>query len=475
MARPLNPGSGRPAFPSSRSSHSYEDSGTAQGGGKQHLDIIYEGYDIVPKESQPDESKGRWHLAHTISMPATQPDLEHLVRKQSLSRCTASQMMYDNRMQGSKRAHIYHIIRDRDTEKPDRTHELAFLKLERDRKQKDSRRPKKKTLSMQIILECKTRPHDRISLAAPGSLAPQGPASASGGLSPTNHGSARPLPFTWPSTPISTPRPQYLPPYARPQALSGQGSQLNVSDLDSRTSRDQLVPLPTPTSNYDSDDSEYFRSVSPSSTISSDTVRSSGRASNLALGPKPSSSAIDPRAHIEDDDDSYRVTVKAPGGRMYESRIPKSSAEKVSSSIPNDTRIHTSPLMNQQQIPDHEKSHYAGQHHLAATNGHSYASTGTQTDRELNIFDHMKPDLNNEFAPGSKVKPVERVQSESPFVPGRMPNTSSNNRDEVTSVDVSRDEKEHLAARLRGDVEIPNHYEKPSWMSNMQPGQPFHT
>ena len=129
----------------------------------------YEAYTIRPDDLA--SSKDRWSLPPKKSIPATQVDLHTEVFRQRQSGRTACRELED--CHGPKRQYIDRLIRERNASTTSGHFEVAQLRLERipkdfgkaadrssgrnyharDYKQKDSTRPRQRTVYMHVILQ----------------------------------------------------------------------------------------------------------------------------------------------------------------------------------------------------------------------------------------------------------------------------------------------------------------------------------
>lgn len=297
MARPFNETT-RPVLRAHNSYHGHEKSKTVIDGDTPS-NPIYEGYDITPRESTLGENQGRWYRADTTGMPTSQRDLQKLVRDQASSSTTAVEALLDRKMQGSKRKHIYSFIDSRDSASPERKHHLVFLKLNRNPKKGNSKKARPKTLSMNIILEGKLRPRNNVGPPLPRSMSSQGSFRATGDLPTTIHGSAVSMLGTV-SAPINTPRPQYLPSYSGKTAQTGPNRPPTVQISNSQNGMGQrYAPSAPRTTIYDRDGLVSLVPSSPSSALSSDTIRLSPRRLSSSSSPvdTPSISLLRTSAH----------------------------------------------------------------------------------------------------------------------------------------------------------------------------------
>lgn len=413
MARPIN-AHPRPGLPTHRSYHDHEPTNRQIIGGETSPTHIYECYEITPKRSPVDEDLGRWHRADTKRIPYSEQDLHQFVRKQYSSEYTVIDAFDDKKMQGSKRQHIKDFIEEKNASNPDWEYNLKYLKLDRNRKHRDSKKPRQKTLSMMIILERKLRPRDRIGFPLPRTVSSQGPIHASGSLPAANHMPGYLMPGTV-TAPNNTIRPQYTPSYARCRGLNGQYSPSMPQVVDNRNSR--AVPS-TPsiprTPIYDSDESAGLRPASPSSTLSSDTARSSSRRTSNCSSP-------------------FDVTFGS--------------------------------------FPRTNSHHVQGNNRMAFDRGvhYSYHDRGTQTDKDLYAPRSTRLSQTNPSGPVSQVKLNEPSTTGRSGANDLLPHNVQNKHDVSASLDGHSDEQETpKPERTREATDIK--FEKPAWMYNLQPG-----
>ncbi len=305
MARPLT-GIARPGLHTHRSYHGHEENKRQSIEDGTPPTPRYEGYDITPRESPLCENRGRWHCTNTKPTPASERALQQFVRDLSLTNYNVLNVLYDRKMQGSKGKHIENVIASKASANPAWEFQVVFLKLNRNHKKRDSKSSRHRTLSMQLILECNLRPHDNIALPLPLSMSSQCPIRATVGLPVANHGQESYMLGTV-TTPINNPRPQYLPSYIRQRAPSRPNSPPRVQYSDIQNGRGQLFAPPEPrTANHDSDESTSFRPASPSSTLSSDTARSSSRGTSYSSSPIDTASNFLPRTSTQYARESHR-------------------------------------------------------------------------------------------------------------------------------------------------------------------------
>lgn len=486
MATSNNPPNKRPGLPGQRSSN--EDERPRQSSIEGQLSpfiLTYVGFNIEPRETQHDESKGRWYRATTTIMPATQRDLEHLVGKQSSSNCNAMEIFYSPQMKGSKRRHITHVIEVEDDAHPNRKHELAYLMLEHDHKHRDSKRSKIRTLSIQIILECQKRPPPHTNLSLPAPTPAHGMVTNRGGIPSRIDGSERPITGATPNSLMATPRPQYVPPYAQYRGPQSYGSLPSGQATDVRNGRNSSLQSRKLSSNIsDSDESQEDRSASPASTVSSGVASSASRRHSSSSYPSNLSSASVSRTYPGNADES------GVGGRLegnvQDFRFPQSNTGQVSPqiprqaatgthedqsyrtvdskcsqdrSIPTHTRhdtLQADPAISRQIYPSYQAMAPVGPIPAASTLPRFYTSTGTQIDRE-SVSNHEEPPAIN-----SGITPT--------VTPDR--GNESDSEDEVTSIEESADGLEP-SNHFPNQADLkPISYDKPAWMDNMQPGKP---
>lgn len=395
----------------------------------------YEGYSITPNESEYDESRGKWYRALTKPMPGSQREFENLIRRQSLSDETVMEVLYSPRMMGSKREHIENYINAKDAANPGWKHELAYLKLERFPKHKLSRQSSKRTASMQIVLECKPRPRNNVAPMHPHasySSSAMGRDSSSTNFTPTRTQSSALL-----TAPVDTSPSRYLPPNNQPGGTNRNSNFPNAKTANRRDGRDPIVPPLTPASNeYKRNGAEEPRSLSPCSTVSSNTVSPLPRnASNSSMlfGNTPAAS--------QPGEDQMTVERSYTAESRDNARQPSTGHANPQSEtmLSNPQRLHT--------------------------------TTGTHTDVDC-LTDNPPFDTFNHPEPGASPQ-------------GLAANENSCSRDHAPSDDVNEEKKaafedgrfDHPKRNMGGsfgDTIGPNLYEKPVWMNNLQPGQLLH-
>ncbi len=151
----------------------------------------YEGYTIRPDDFA--SSEDRWSLPPKKSIPATQEDLHTEVIRQRQSGRTACRELED--CHGPKRQYIDRLIKERNASNLLGHFEVAQLRLERipkdsgkssnrsggrnyharEYKQKDSTKPRQKTVYMHIILQFIKDPKRRLARTPQDGLAPCSP------------------------------------------------------------------------------------------------------------------------------------------------------------------------------------------------------------------------------------------------------------------------------------------------------------
>lgn len=413
MARPIN-AYPRPGLPAHRSYHGHEQTNGPSIGGETSPTRIYECYEITPKRTPVDEDLGRWYRANTKRIPYSEQDLHQFVRKEYSREYTVIDAFNDKKMQGSKRQHIEHFIEERNASNPDWEYNLKYLKVDRNRKHRESKKPRQKTLSMMIILECKLRPRDRINFPLPRTMSSQGPIRASGSLPAANHMPGYLVPSTV-TAPNNSIRPQYTPPYARCRDSNGQHSTPMPQVVDNRNSQGVSYTPPTlRTPTYDSDESAGLRPASPSSTLSSDTARSSSRRTSNC-------------------------------------------------SSPFDTAFVSFPRTN--------TYHAQGHNHLAFDRGtqQPYFSQGTQTKEDLYVPHSSRPTHSYLSTPVSRVVPNERSNRGTSGAHNLTSPDIHSKQDTSTSLDGHSDEQETPKPESTQEASGIT-FEKPAWMYNLQPG-----
>ena len=151
----------------------------------------YEGYTVRPDDLASSEE--RWSFPPTKSIPATQEDLHTEVIRQRQSGRTACRELED--CHGPKRQYIDRLISERNASTSLGHFEVAQLRLERiprdsgkssnrnsgrnyharDYKQKDSIKPRQKTIYMHIILQFMKNPNRSLADIPPDNFAPRNP------------------------------------------------------------------------------------------------------------------------------------------------------------------------------------------------------------------------------------------------------------------------------------------------------------
>lgn len=163
----------------------------------------YEGYTIRPDDLA--SSEDRWSFPPKKSIPATQEDLHAEVIRQRQSDRTACRELED--CHGPKRQYIDRLIRERDASTSLGHFEVAQLRLERiprdsgkashrnsgrnyharDYKQKDSMRPRQKTVYMHIILRFMKNPNLGLAQIPQDNFIPRNPNVGNGYRSGGQH------------------------------------------------------------------------------------------------------------------------------------------------------------------------------------------------------------------------------------------------------------------------------------------------
>jgi hypothetical protein len=259
-----NDSCGRPSFPIRHTFHGYRPSTNGPVTNGPFYPAIYEGYLFIPSEHSPFED--RWTRARPMKLPVSQDDLYDQVAKQRKSGITSTEELCSLRVNNAKRAMIYKLIHERSMSGSGSTYELVALKLERDyvqieepengktynrkhdSKHKTSRRRRKRTVSVYVVLQCPVR---RASDVTPtqslNALERSSGAYAIGRNS-------RPLSEfesgTVPNTARSTPRLEYVPSYARPRDTTRSDNASDTQntngqfDWESHYRRRQSIPPP---------------------------------------------------------------------------------------------------------------------------------------------------------------------------------------------------------------------------------------
>lgn len=165
----------------------------------------YEGYTVRPDDLASSEE--RWSIPPRKSIPATQEDLHTEVIRQRQSGRTACRELED--CHGPKRQYIDRLISERNASTSLGHFEVAQLRLERilrdsgktsnrnsgrnyharDYKQKDSTKPRQKTVYMHIILQFMKNPNKSLVDIPPDNFAPRNPNVGNSHLSGRQHAS----------------------------------------------------------------------------------------------------------------------------------------------------------------------------------------------------------------------------------------------------------------------------------------------
>lgn len=211
--------------------------------------VIYEGYLFIPSEHSLFED--RWTRARPMKLPVSQDDLYDQVVKQRKSGNTATEELCGLRVDNAKRAMIYKLIHERSMSESGSTYELVALRLERDyvrdekpetgknynrkydSKHKTSKRRRKRTVSVYIVLQRPVKRTSDVPLA--NALNSSGKFPGANTISSNSHPSQEFVAMTAPNTPRNTPRLEYVPSYARPRDSNGND---NHSDTQSVNGRD---------------------------------------------------------------------------------------------------------------------------------------------------------------------------------------------------------------------------------------------
>ena len=446
----------RPNLPVYGSYPGHGDVGRPASGHESDPPVTYEGYRITPRGSRHDQGKGKWYGAHTIEMPATLRDLEHMIQSRSSSGRTVLQELYSPRLEGSKREHIESFIRRRDALDPGRRHDLAYLHLDQYQRHKESKPSKWKTSAMQIIFECRIRPRNHPIL-------PQQPVSSCG--SPIRKGGWVPSSPTTAaahgttiSPPMKTSRPQYLPQYVRQSETFPANDWLSSTSEGNRSHRDSVISTPkTINSDYDSNESEETRPGSPCSTASSDIIFSeSRRRSSSSVSSGNASVTSQTAGEDSSNEDSCATLTEAEGQTEEFWSLSDSSGRKhlLPSSVCRDLLQSVGRGNPKGMAP------YIG----------DQCSIGTQTDQESDQSDGTQSLARQPNSHEMSTKPVKSNEAaiwqngkQSPgktVDPGKTSESQSNDNDGAHSIG---DHQEAIEMAF---------YEKPSWMDDLRPGLP---
>ena len=423
--------------------------------GNTALAAKYIGFDITPNDSNYDESKGKWYRAHTKVMQVSQRDLERLVRKQSSGDDTVLEALYDPQMRGSKRKHITQVMQERDATFPAYKHELVYLKLDRQSQLKDSKKSKKQTQLMQIILERRMPPPPNTGLlTAPPSLV-RGPVETPHTIQQTlatsvnTHSGPSNLPYLYES-----PRNVIYTPHS-------------VTQLQRDATGEGLLPSPRPLLTrqpgflWESDDSLGYRSASPASTASTDTARSVPRVSSgmprrsflqaaKSTGKAPEKGEIYSTSIAEEEEEDSDNTKTPDHTGFQRAQAPQASH----SGSNNGLTAHTHFSTKHKRISATSKNQQDRMQTENPTSRPSYTSSGTQTDPVI-----ISP------------IPCELVSRDNSKCVSSHKHHKVSIEDDDTSIDESCEDSETALQDLRMSKLAVKGYEKPSWMHKMQPGR----
>ena len=410
--------------------------------------IIYEGYSFAPREYA--QTRGRWYQPQIRQMPGTQREFANLIRRQLLSDLTVMDQLYNPRMEGPKREHVERFINTRDSEDPGREHKLAYLKLERSYKPKSTRQSRGRTVSMQIILECKER-FRKNSLPIMPQSASQRSSATQGPPFPMTHTSTGHQPGLQSTMLAKTPRPQYLPSYALQRDPS---KSTGVADRNSLNNHRLAKPTQGPVSvNNDNDDSDDSGTNSPCSTASSENAKLYSRRTSssaaLTMGSPPKSGTMS-----DDDDDDLdstpRATISSGKKEPNETRNPPRSVATgyFDQSIDGGDSIAPAVRSSRSSAGNSES---VGQDHRANMRAQGQPGPSCNDDPRSGGSFRCRPepwlsDSSEERSHDMRQRPQDQLESE--------PKTVSTFRIE------SQDE----------DAGGPDSYAKPAWMDNLQPG-----
>ena len=436
---------------------SYTDGGPSSNSttaGKTAQSASYIGFDITPNESIPDDSKGRWYRAHTKVMHVSQRDLDRLVRKQSSGDDTVLEALYDPQMRGSKRRHITQVMQERDATFPAYKHELVYLKLDRQSQSKDSKKSKKQTQSMQIILELRIPPPPNTGLLTSAPSSVRGPVD-------TPHPSRQMAALSLnPENGLSN-LPEAL---QRPRNLSYAPS--SAMPLRRNATGEGLLPGPRPSLTRlpvflcDSDDSLGYRSASPASTVSTDTARSVPRIS----------SGVPRRSYLQ----AANVTGRAPEkGEIYSTSIAEEEEDNDNIGTPDQTNFQRAQAPQDSQSVSNSgltaHTHFSAKHKRAST------SSENQQDRMHTENPNSRPSYTSSSTQTDPVNnssiPCDRCLRDNSRCVSSNQHYKVSVEDDVTSIDESCGDSE-TASQDPGKSDLADKdYEKPSWMQKMQPGK----
>ena len=458
MATPLTTETSRPGPPGRGSFHGYGDTGRPSVGNEIFPDTIYEGYNITPRDPE-YKGQARWFQALTEPIPGTQQGFRGLIRKHSPNSCSALDELYSSRMKGSKRDHIQWFINTKIASNPERTYELAYLKLEQYPKRK-TKCPSKKTFSIQMLLECKPRLRNATLPSQP--VATNGPAASYIGPAPMGLDSTRINPGVTPPSAMACSRPQYLPPHVRQNHLHGDKNYPDAVTLNNRDSRDIAIESATRAENdSDSDDSDERRPISPCSTMSSDTVMSSSR--RVSSSSIVDASGSSPKSVSRDFDENLLRMEVQTNIKKERRCISKSSDRDDWPSFYLESRASPNSTAHGQTGMSPTECREQGQQ---SSTQQFYTSTGTQTDQGLDLVGHEGLVSGGLQCPKPEIEPVAPKTTE---MSSQTQVPASENNDDVPKTQLD-EPLEAKAERSDRGTERESFYEKPVWMNDLRPG-----
>ena len=242
MANANDMRSGRPSY------HGYRPSINGPVASNPSFPVIYEGYLFIPSEHSLFED--RWTRARPMKLPVSQDDLYDQVVKQRKSGNTATEELCGLRVNNAKRAMIYKLIHERSMSESGSTYELVALRLERDyvrdeepetgknynrkhdSKHKTSKRRKKRTVSVYVVLQRPVKRTSDVPLA--NDLNSSGQFPGANTIGSNNRPSEVFVARTAPNTSRSTPRLEYVPSYARPRDTNGNDNRSDAQTVNER-------------------------------------------------------------------------------------------------------------------------------------------------------------------------------------------------------------------------------------------------
>lgn len=459
----------RPQFPGHPRSHSFGYTSNAPSVSNTTLPAIYECYTITPSEARDEDltSQDRWTRAHRTRSAATEKDLEATIDIQRHSERKAQEDLRS--ISVAKHGQIIDIIEGRQRSNPGFTYHLVALKLEQgyvkgksssrkqDHKHIDSKKSKKSTASMQIVLQRKSGLRQGVIPLTAGCPTTPGTASSNSSADRTGRTPGVLVTKNLPGSHTHTSMPQYLPPYLRTD-------QRLAEEISAPATQNQVIqqvhpPTTTTTSRRrESNRSQELYPLPSSSSSSLDSAESSPPrrmkstiyhiGSNSLLSQHSvdgNSQPLEPKASLL----TPRPSASTPRGQPYGQAAPNQSVYQQSR--------HVQP-----------RSEYP----FPSVPPCLYVSTSTQTDTSFSDWgrfggrasgkslDSIYGDLPKAYENGDNDGVGDSVSKAFPY----------NENDTRVIEESDPNHNSSGQPQRKGSRNLVNH-EKPAWMNNLVPGQ----